>query len=84
MRKILPWLRARFAPSAWAAIIALGKCCCAGVENGTGEMLYVCDVEATRDKVSDGGGPGLGKGRHREDEYQVLDYLVSYRSGPMV
>lgn len=48
------------------------------------EMLYVYDVRAAGNKVSGGGGPGLGKGRHREDEYQVLDYLVSYRSGPMV
>jgi len=44
------------------------------------EMLYVYDVRPTGNKVSGGGGPGLGKGRQREDEYQLLDYLVSYSS----
>lgn len=48
------------------------------------KMLYVYDVRAAGDKVTGGGGPDAGKGREREDEYQLNDWLVAYRSGPVV
>ena len=48
------------------------------------KLLYAYDVRAANDKLTGGGGPGLGKGREQEDEYQLLDCLVSYRSGPLV
>lgn len=48
------------------------------------KMLYVYDIRAAEGKVTGGGGPHAGRGREREKEYQLLDYLVAYRSGPMV
>ncbi|KAF2092460.1 benzoate 4-monooxygenase cytochrome P450 [Rhizodiscina lignyota] len=48
------------------------------------KTIYAYDVKAARGKVTGGGGPAAGRGREREDEYQLLDYLVAYRSGPMV
>jgi cytochrome P450 len=48
------------------------------------KLLYKYDIRAADDNVTGGGGPGLGKGREREEEYQVNDFLVSYRNGPMV
>lgn len=48
------------------------------------KMLYAYDVRPVDGKVTGGGGKSSGKGREREDEYQLLDYLVAYRSGPMV
>ena len=48
------------------------------------KTLWAYDVRAADGKLTGGGGPSMGKGRERQDEYQLLDYLVSYRSGPMV
>lgn len=47
-------------------------------------MLYGYDIRPAAHKVTGGGQHGLGKGREREEEYQLTDYLVSYRSGPIV
>lgn len=48
------------------------------------KLLFAFDVRAADGVVTGGGGPTMGKGRGRRDEYQLLDYAVAYRSGPMV
>jgi len=48
------------------------------------KLLYAYDVRAADGKLTGGGGPGLGNGRAREDEYQLEDCMVSYRTGPLV
>jgi len=48
------------------------------------KLLYAYDIRAANSKLTGGGAPELGRGRERENEYQLLDCLVSYRSGPLV
>jgi cytochrome P450 len=49
------------------------------------KMLYAYDVRApANSKVTGDGGLGLGRGRKRDDEYQLEDCMVSYRNGPLV
>jgi cytochrome P450 len=48
------------------------------------KLVYAYDVKAPEGNVVGGGGGDLEKGRQREGEFQMLDYLVAYRSGPML
>lgn len=46
-------------------------------------LIYAYDIRPAGE-LTGGGGPNLGLGRDKEDEYQMIDWLVGYRSGPMV
>jgi cytochrome P450 len=48
------------------------------------KMLYAYDIRAAEGRITGGGSKELGHGREKKDEFQMLDYLVGYRSGPMV
>lgn len=50
------------------------------------KMLYMYDIrtDEAEGNIAGGGGPGKGRGRERENEYQLQDYMVAYRSGPVV
>lgn len=49
------------------------------------KMLLTYELRAADGNVTGGGGlTGSEMGRARHDEYQLDDFLVSYRSGPMV
>jgi cytochrome P450 len=47
-------------------------------------MLYKYDVKAPEGKITGGGEAGKELWREREDEYQMWDWVVGYRSGPNV
>lgn len=47
-------------------------------------LLYTYDIRAPGGKITGGGGAGKGLGREREDEYQMIDWVVGYRTGPDV
>jgi cytochrome P450 len=46
-------------------------------------LLYFYDIRPTG-KVTGGGGPDLEEGRHRENEYQMTDYVLGFRDGPII
>jgi cytochrome P450 len=47
------------------------------------KLLFTYDVRADGN-LDGGGGLNKGPGREREDEYQMVDWLVGYRSGPTI
>jgi cytochrome P450 len=47
------------------------------------KLLFVYDIRAAGD-LTGGGGLNKGPGREREGEYQMIDWLVGYRSGPII
>ena len=46
-------------------------------------LLYRYDIRPAGE-LTGGGGVDLEEGRRRVQEYQIIDYLVAYRDGPMV
>jgi cytochrome P450 len=47
------------------------------------KLIYTYDIRAAGE-LTGGGGVNLGQHRGREDEYQMIDWLVGYRNGPLV
>lgn len=49
------------------------------------ELLWRCDIRAANGGIVTGGGSkDLEEGRQREDEYQMHDWILGFRDGPMV
>ena len=46
-------------------------------------ILFSNDVRISG-RLTGGGGRGKGEGRQREDEYQMQDWIIAFRDGPMV
>jgi cytochrome P450 len=49
-----------------------------------GRLLFEYDMRLDSQSTLGEGGPGKGWGRHRKDEYQLMDRFVSMQDGPMV
>ena len=48
------------------------------------QLLFRYDVRQADRAAIGGGASDLEEGRHREDEYQMTDYIVGYRNGPLI
>lgn len=46
-------------------------------------LLYQYDIRQARELIG-GGAPGLEEGRRRADEYQMTDYIIGFRDGPII
>jgi cytochrome P450 len=47
------------------------------------KLLFLYDIRPVGE-MTGGGGPTKGLGREREGEYQMIDWLVGYRNGPII
>ncbi|KAF2428689.1 benzoate 4-monooxygenase cytochrome P450 [Tothia fuscella] len=47
------------------------------------KLVYTYEIEIAGE-LTGGGGTNLGPGRERQHEYQMIDWLVGYRTGPIV
>ncbi|KAL9623567.1 MAG: hypothetical protein Q9160_002248 [Pyrenula sp. 1 TL-2023] len=49
------------------------------------ELLWRCDVRPAEEGIVTGGGShDLEEGRQRKDEYQMYDWILGFRDGPMI
>jgi cytochrome P450 len=48
------------------------------------QLLYRYDIRQAGKVTGGGGAPDLEEGRHREDEYQITDYILGFRNGPFI
>ena len=48
------------------------------------QLLFRYDIRKAGEVMVGGGASDLEEGRHREDEYQMTDYIVGFRDGPMI
>jgi cytochrome P450 len=71
---------------------SLGRMNCIGknvaylaMKLATAKLLYAYDIKVPEDVGLVGGGAkGDGEGKEREGEYQMIDWMIGYRSGPIV
>ena len=47
-------------------------------------LIFQYDIRQAGDKTVGGGSVDLEQGRHRESEYQMTDYILGFRDGPVV
>jgi cytochrome P450 len=48
------------------------------------QLLFRYDIRKAGKAAVGGGASDLEEGRHREDEYQMTDYIVGFRNGPLI
>ncbi|EON68271.1 hypothetical protein W97_07529 [Coniosporium apollinis CBS 100218] len=54
------------------------------VKQALAHLLFRYDIRQAGAELTGGGRPDLEKGRQREDEYQMTDYIIGFRDGPMI
>ncbi|KAL9113568.1 MAG: hypothetical protein Q9227_002306 [Pyrenula ochraceoflavens] len=48
------------------------------------QLIWRYEIKAAGEVLVGGGGKELEEGRERENEYQMLDYILGFRDGPLV